>query len=92
MTRTESGNDATDQSGCDLATELRCRFSFTRSEANVALLIAGGLPYTEVAGRLDISYHGPYTRESDSRQGPRLKQRPPGGAHPIHREGWAQAR
>jgi DNA-binding CsgD family transcriptional regulator len=45
----------------DLVTELRRRFSFTRSEANIALLLAEGLSYTEVAERLGVSYHTVHT-------------------------------
>jgi DNA-binding CsgD family transcriptional regulator len=61
MKRAESADETPGHSGSALATELRRRFSFTRSEANVALLIADGLPYAEVAGRLGISYHTVHT-------------------------------
>jgi DNA-binding CsgD family transcriptional regulator len=41
----------------DPAAELRRRFSFTRSEAEIALLLAHGLSYGEIAERLGVSYH-----------------------------------
>ena len=41
----------------DPAAELRRRFSFTRSEAEIALLLADGLSYAEIAERLGVSYH-----------------------------------
>ena len=45
----------------DLRAELRKRYSFTSSEANIALLLAEGLSYAEVAGRLGVSYHTVHT-------------------------------
>jgi len=42
-------------------TELRRRFSFTPSETTVALLIAEGLTYAEIAERLGVSYHTVHT-------------------------------
>ena len=53
-----AGTDTTDGG---LGTELRGRFSFTRSETSVALLLAEGLSYAEIAERLGVSYHTVHT-------------------------------
>ncbi len=45
----------------DPDTELRRRFSLTPSEARIALLLAEGLSYAEVADRLGVSYHTVHT-------------------------------
>ena len=55
-------------SGHGLAAELRRRFSFTRSESGIALLIADGLTYAEIAGRLGISYHTVHTHLKEIHQ------------------------
>jgi DNA-binding CsgD family transcriptional regulator len=61
MKRTGSAGIGQVLNGRDLGTELRRRFSFTRSEANIALLLAEGLAYAEIAERLEISYHTVHT-------------------------------
>ncbi len=45
----------------DLIGELRRRFSLTPSEGRIALLLADGLSYEEVAARLEVSYHTVHT-------------------------------
>ena len=61
MKTTRSADNSEPLTGCDLRTELRKRFSFTSSEANIALLLAEGLSYAEVAARLAVSYHTVHT-------------------------------
>jgi DNA-binding CsgD family transcriptional regulator len=61
MKRTGSAGIEQVLNGRDLGAELRRRFSFTLSEANIALLLAGGLAYAEIAERLEISYHTVHT-------------------------------
>jgi len=57
----------------DLCTELRRRFSFTRSEANIALLFVEGLTYAEVANHLGVSYHTVHTHVKAIHQKARVK-------------------
>ena len=61
MKRTAKAGSAPASNGGDLGTELRRRFSFTRAEANIALLLAEGLSYAETAARLGVSYHTVHT-------------------------------
>ena len=61
MKRTGSAGSAQALSGRHLGAELRRRFSFTRAEANIALLLAEGLSYAEIAERLGVSYHTVHT-------------------------------
>ena len=61
MKRTGRTGSAQPLRTSDLGAELRRRFSFTRSEASVALLITEGLTYAEIAQRLGVSYHTVHT-------------------------------
>jgi DNA-binding CsgD family transcriptional regulator len=59
--RSKSTGNAQFVNGDSLGAELRRRFSFTGAEVNIALLLAEGLSYAEIAGRLKISYHTAHT-------------------------------
>ena len=61
MRQTGGSGGSQEHNGRDLRAELRRRFSFTRAEANIALLLAEGLSYAEVAKRLGVSYHTVHT-------------------------------
>jgi DNA-binding CsgD family transcriptional regulator len=45
----------------DLGNKLRQTFALTRSEASIAMLLAEGPSYAEIAARLGISYHTVHT-------------------------------
>ncbi len=73
MTQTKRADHAHVGTGRDLAAELRRRFSFTRAEASVALLLAEGLSYAEIAERLRVSYHTVHTHVKAIHQKARVK-------------------
>lgn len=73
MKRTGSAGSTQGRKGRDLGTELRRRFSFTRAEAHVALLLGGGLSYAEVARRLRVSYHTVHTHVKAIHEKARVK-------------------
>ena len=81
--QTRSAGSAQVLNGRGLGTELRRRFSLTRSEANVALLITEGLTYAEIAQRLGVSYHTVHTHvKAIHAKGACLEQRSSAGPHP----------
>jgi DNA-binding CsgD family transcriptional regulator len=61
LKRSKSADNAQAESSHSLGTELRRRFSFTRTESNVALLLGEGLSYAEVAAQMEVSYHTVHT-------------------------------
>jgi DNA-binding CsgD family transcriptional regulator len=61
LKRTRSDGGEQVLNGRDLGIELRRRFSLTHAEANIALLLAEGLTYAEIAERLGVSYHTVHT-------------------------------
>jgi DNA-binding CsgD family transcriptional regulator len=44
-----------------LMERLRARFGFTKSEVKIAVALAGGLSYAEIAKKLGVSYHTVHT-------------------------------
>ena len=73
MKRPASAGASLALTGSDLCIELRRRFSFTRSEAKIALLLAEGLSYAEIAGQLGVSYHTVHTHVKAIHEKARVK-------------------
>jgi len=73
VTHTRRAGSAEAQTGRDLGTELRRRFSLTRSEAIIALLLTDGLSYGEIAEHLGVSYHTVHTHVKAIHEKARVK-------------------